>query len=117
VPLQLTNLHRFAPLWKLVFNRLVELGTQKLVGKPVTLWRKPAYATYPLPAWQKGWLAHAASTGLLTLPQMRSGALYQAETFQSLVADAQAPGVPHADFLARVLTIEMAMRAVSVSVE
>jgi hypothetical protein len=93
------------------------LGTQKLVVKSVALWREPAHTAYPLPAWQQGWLAHAASMGLLTPSQMRSGALYQADAFQALVAQAQAPGFPHADFLARVLTIEMAMRAVGGSVE
>ena len=116
IPMRVTNVHKFGPLWKTIINRNAGKVSRKLFGKPITIWPQPAYAEYPLPTWRKAWLSFATAEGLLKPSDMHSGALYNADALQALVSQAGTEGFGYGVFLDRVITVEMAMRAVGVSV-
>ena len=116
IPMRVTNVHKFWPLWKPIINRATGKVSRKLFGRPITLWPQPDYATYPLLAWRKAWLSFATAEGLLKPSDMHSGALYNADALQALVSQAGTEGFKYGEFLDRVITVEMAMRAVGVSV-
>ena len=116
IPMRVTNVHKFWPLWKPIFNRNVGKISRKIFGKPITLWPQSDYAAYPLPAWRKAWLSFAVAEGLLKPSDMRSGALYNASGLQTLVSQAGTQDFKYGEFLDRIITVEMAMRAVGTSV-
>ena len=116
IPMRVTNVHKFWPLWKPIVNRNVGKISRKIFGKPITLWPQSDYAAYPLPAWRKGWLGFAVAEGLLKPSDMRSGALYNASELQTLVSQAGTQDFKYGEFLDRIITVEMAMRAVDTSV-
>jgi hypothetical protein len=118
IPIRITNLHRFWPLWKKLINQATGTLSRRLIRRSVTLWpTEPGDEQSPLIAWRRGWLSYAAAEGLLRPSTMHSGALYDAQALQTLVSQAGTEDFKHAEFLGRIITVEMAMRAVGVSVE
>lgn len=117
IPVRVTNLDQFGPLWKKIVNEATTSLSRKLLGKSITPWPQPHYAEYPLPTWRKGWLTYVVSKGLLAPTQMYSGALYRTDVLQALVAQAESEDFKHEDFLGRVITVEMALRAVGTCIE
>jgi hypothetical protein len=115
-PIRLTNIHQFWTLWRDTLNGVAIRASQRLLGKAVTVWPLQHYSEYPLPTWRVAWLKYAQSEGILKPSEMRSGALYNANALRSLVAQIEAGAFEHAEFLDRVITVEMAMRAVGASV-
>ena len=117
IPMRVTNLRKFWPLWKPILNRNVKKFSYRLFGRPVKLWEQPHYAEYPLPSWRTSLLNHARSEGLLNPSEMHSGALYNAKVLHTLVGQAERNHSEHSEFLDRVITIEMALRAVGTGID
>ena len=117
VPMRVTNLPRFWPLYKQFLNQAVQRGSCKLFRKPITLWPRPNYPSYPLPAWQAALLKYASAQGFAKPSTMYSGALYNAGPLGDLISQANTEGFKHGDFLDRLITVEMALRTVGVGVE
>ncbi len=118
IPIRVINVHKFGPFWKSLTNRFTRKVSRKLLGKPIVIWsEKSSYAEYPLPAWREGWLNFAAERDLLKPPYMHSGALYNTDELLTLVSQAKTQDFKYEEFLGRVITVEMAMRAVGTSVE
>jgi len=116
IPMRLTNIYQFWPLYQQIIGRKAKEALCKLFGKPITIWPH-AYAEYPLSSWRKGWISYARSNGLLTPSEMRAGALYNADAFQTLVSQAEAKNFQYEELLGRVATVEMALRTVGTSIE
>jgi hypothetical protein len=112
LPIRVTNAYKFGPLWKYFINLASEKASNKFLKKPLTIWPKHHTAEYPLPAWRIAWLKWAMSEELLSTSQMYSGAIYNTPVLMELAAQAMAKNNQAAEFLDRVITIEMAMRAV-----
>lgn len=118
IPMRVTNVRKFRPLWKSLINQSARKVSRKFIGKSIAIWsEKSNYTDYPLPAWRKGWLNFVAEKNLLKPSDMLSGALYNADELQVLVSQAGTQDFKHEEFLGRVITVEMAMRAVGTSVE
>jgi hypothetical protein len=112
VPIRLTNLHKFWPLWKGMANRAVAIGSKKLLGKTVQLTPHSHQSGYPLPAWQTAFYAFAESEGMLNFDAMNSRGLYKRDEVHAYIKQAASGQTNSNEFLDRVISVEMAMRAV-----
>ncbi|HSQ17943.1 MAG TPA: hypothetical protein VLM83_09610 [Anaerolineales bacterium] len=111
-PIRLTNLHKFWPLWKELTNWAVANGSQKLLGKTLQVMPQPQTSEYPLPTWRTAFHTYARSEGMLCYDTMNSKGLYKPDEFCAYIESA-APEQQHGgEFLDRVISIEMALRAV-----
>jgi hypothetical protein len=70
-----------------------------------------------MPDWKKAWINWAISEKLLDPDQMRSGALYNPAGLKNLTEQALAGVVQQDEFLERVVTMEMALRAAGTGIE
>jgi hypothetical protein len=112
IPIRLSNIHRFWPLWKNMTNRAVAIGSKRLLGKTMQVWPPPPLSSgYPLPAWRTTFYSYARSEGLLAYDAMDSRGLYRRGEFMAYVERAAASPPPSSEFLDRVISVEMAMRA------
>lgn len=118
VPLRLSNVAAFAPLWQSILDGATRKISKKLLGRTIRP-KKSATGKSEADARQirQGWLRYAEAENLLTPSHMRSAALYQADALSDLVSQAGAESFRQIEFLARVITVEMAMRASGASVE
>lgn len=70
---------------------------------------------YPTVQWRRQTLDFLAHERLLTYDAMHSGALYDAQGISDFLAQARSASFKHNSFLSRILTVEMALRAVDVA--
>ncbi len=118
IPIRLTNLHRFGPLWQRLLNRTTNKFSQKLLGRPVRLGaQKSLPCPNSEPEWKQAWLKYVASEDLLKPSAMHTGLLYNANELKTLFAQYDANRCKYYQFLERVVTVEMAMRVVGTTVE
>lgn len=110
IPIRLTTLHRFGPLWKDVTNRAVEITSKKILGKEIKIWPPLHCPGYPLPAWRAAFFNFAYAQGMLTHDKMLSAGLYKREEFNQYVEQVALGQEYHGEFLDRVISIEMVMR-------
>jgi hypothetical protein len=117
IPIRLTNLHRFWPLWKNMTSRAIAIGSKKILRKTLHVWAQPHTAEYPLPTWRTAFHDYARSEGLLCYDTMYSKGLYNPNELRAYI-EAAAPERQHrSEFLDRVISIEMALRAVGSSID
>jgi hypothetical protein len=112
IPIRITNVHRFWPLWKEITNRAIEIGSKKILGKTMQIWPQPHSPGYPLAAWRESFYAYAHSEGLIRYDKMISSGLYNPQEFKAFVEHATQSQHQTSEFLDRVISVEMAMRAV-----
>jgi hypothetical protein len=117
IPIRVSNIHRFWPLWKGMTNRAVAIGSGKLLGRTVQVWPQSQQTDYPLPAWRKAFYAYAHSKGMLNYDAMSSGGLYKCNDFNAFIEHAALDQHNSSEFLDRVISVEMAMRAVGSSID
>jgi hypothetical protein len=118
LPMRLTNLYKFGPYWFDVAEKLVWGVAYKFLGR--SLWSKknagPAGMAYPLAQWRRDTLSHLEDEALLVPAQMYSASLYDINSLQAFLAQAQADNFGYEALLGRVITVEMALRSVGTSV-
>jgi hypothetical protein len=116
--MRLRNLHRFLPYWMGVSEKLAWAAGRRLLGK--SPWRKTDRGTqgsgYPLAQWRRDTLFQLVDPTLLTVPKMRSAALYDTGSLQTFLSEAVQDSFRHEALLSRILTVEMALRLVGASV-
>lgn len=112
IPIRITNIQKFWPLWKGMAGRAVSIGSQKVLGKPIHILAETTQSEYPLMAWRKAFYAYAHSEGMLNHASMRSGGLYRHTEFNTFVESALLNPLAASEFIERVISVEMAMRAV-----
>jgi len=115
VPIRLSNAHKFWPLWKDMTNRAIAIGSKKVLGKTMHVWPQPHQPAYPLPAWRTTFHEYARSGGMLNYDTMCSSPLYKRNELTEYIAQDRPEGNHNSEFLDRVITVEMAMRAVGSS--
>lgn len=117
IPIRLTNVLRFWPLWKDMTNRAIAIGSKKIVGKTLHVWPQPQKSEYPLPTWRTALRAYARSEGMLCHDTMVSKGLYKPNELGAYIEDAAPEQHHNSEFLDRVISVEMAMRAVGSSID
>jgi len=117
IPIHLSNIHKFRPVWQGLANRAIEIGSKKILRKTVHLWPQPPHSEYPLPAWRTAFRKYAQSKGLLTYDNMCSGGLYKGSEFNAYIEHAEYGTSYSSEFVDRVISLEMAMRAVGTSID
>jgi hypothetical protein len=117
IPIRLTNIHQFLPLWLSLANRVVLIGGKKFLGKTVQIWPQPSHSEYPLPAWRSAFRMYARSEGLLNYENMCSGGLYQGSAFNSYIERVEHVSPHSSEFVDRIISLEMAMRATGSSID
>jgi hypothetical protein len=115
-PIRLDNAARFGPLWQSLINIAAQKVTRKLFKKSMPIFPPHRHSDYPLPAWRRAGLNWAIEQGLVEPSRMHSAALYQSSELQALFSQAIAGDLQHAEFLERVVTVEMALRSVNASI-
>lgn len=107
---RLTNFYRFIPsriaLSRKALNKLGQIATGR------SLWPAKSYASYSRLEWRRGILDFAEDEKLFHPSEMRSGSLYDLANLKGFLSQAQSEGFGQDEFLGRVITVEMAMRAV-----
>ncbi len=78
---------------------------------------QPTHPEYPLPAWRTAFRKYAQSEGLLTFENMCSGGLYKGGEFNAYIEHAEHGSLHSSEFVDRVISLEMAMRAVGTSID
>ena len=116
IPIRLTTMHRFGPLWLFLADHTLGKVSKKMLGRQLSLHAPHRYPYYPLPTWREAWLRWAAAEHLLTPEKMLSGALYNAPVLGEVVAQGLAGQHKTGEFLDRVITVEMALRAAGTSI-
>ncbi|HLF25788.1 MAG TPA: hypothetical protein VJG32_05590 [Anaerolineae bacterium] len=117
LPMRLTNLHRFVPYWLSVAEKLAWGASYRLTRK--SLWNKrdsgPAGKAYPVARWRRETLRQLEAQSLLAPAKMHSAGLYDSNALQAFLARAQADDFREEPTLGRMITVEMALRSVGVS--
>ena len=117
IPIRVTNLQMFGPLWRHLIDHFSVKVSQKLFGKPVSIWPGHPHNKYPLPAWKSAWLRWAVEENLITPKKMRSGALYNTAALSEIVEQELAGNHLAGEFLDRAITLEMALRVMGTGIE
>jgi hypothetical protein len=97
-------------------NRAVAIGSKKILGKALHVWPASQTAEYPLPAWRTAFQTYAKSEGMLNYYTMCTGGLYKKDEFNAYVEHLTFAQPHSSEFLDRVISVEMAMRAVGASI-
>jgi asparagine synthetase B (glutamine-hydrolysing) len=116
MPIRITNIDKFVPLWKILINIVSARVSAKLFKRKLTIF--PTHTSnvdYPLPAWRNAWINWALSEKLLEPSQMHSGALYNPVGLKTRIEQTLAGTVQPSEYLDWVITVEMAMRATGAS--
>jgi hypothetical protein len=117
IPIQLMTIHRFWPLWRDMSERAVAIGSKKLTGKAVHLLPQAHAIEYPLSAWRAAFHEYARAEQMLSYDSMRSHGLYQRDELSKYVEQDNRGQYLKSEFLDRVISVEMAMRAVGSVIE
>jgi len=112
IPIRFSNIQKFWPLWKGIFNRGISIGGKKFLRKDIQIWPSPHYSEYPLPAWRSAFHDYARKEGFLNISTMRSQGLYEPDEFKAFVEQSTNSQSFYKEFLDRVISIEMAVRSV-----
>lgn len=116
MPIRFSNIFRFVDLWQHLIDHFAKKATRKL-GRTKRILTAQDELTNSLSAERIGWLNWVASEKLFEPSQMRSGALYKMPELINLWSHFATESGYTKEFLDRVVTVEMAMRATGASVE
>jgi hypothetical protein len=115
LPMRATNLHRFIPYWSRLGAQLVRKASRALLGRSLLPEAPSAVASYPLTRWRRDTLDCLEQDNILNHAHMHSGRLYDAEHLANFLEQARSEEFSLESFLSRILTVEMALRAVGAS--
>jgi len=118
-PMRVTNLYKFLPYWSLLAKQLVRKASRKYLGRNLLPGPRRVPSPYPLDypslQWRCETLDCLEQEDLLSHGHMHSGALYGAEGLASFLKQARTEEFRQEGFLSRIVTVEMALRAVGTS--
>jgi hypothetical protein len=109
-PMRLTNFHRYIPA-KLGYYRV---GAWKLleIAFGISLRSAQNHVGYSKQEWRQEILKWADAKRLFMPSEMRSARLYDPDRLASLLQEAAGERFRYSEFLGRIMTVEMALRAV-----
>lgn len=115
VPQRLTNFYRFIPsrlaFYRKAANKFVEIKFGK------SLWPAQRYEGFSRLTWRQEMLKHLEAEGLFQPASMRSGKLYNFDELQTFLSQAKTETFSQDEFLGRLVTVEMALRAVNSAIQ
>ena len=115
LPMRLTNLHKFEPYWFGIGKQLTRKVSRQILGRSLLPETRSEFASYPLTEWRQATLDALARDHLFDYGYMRSARLYNAGYLADFVARSRATDFGQETFLSRIITLEMALRAVDAS--
>jgi hypothetical protein len=114
-PWRARNLHRFGPYYVDVARRAVAKLSHRAVGRAFLA---PRRAPNPSATRARGVLvSELRANGILGPPEMRSAPLYNRRAFVEWLEHADQPAFQDEALIGRVITVELALRAVDAAVE
>jgi len=111
IPIRVTNLYKFIPLGFYLVDHALPKITKTAFNKHIALRKHHQFPSYPDPEWKKAWLRWAVTENLLDTEKMISSKLYNPVGLGELVEKGLAGKQTFNEFLDRVATIELSMRA------
>ena len=115
VPWRPSNLHRFAPYYGQIAVKAVNKISQRALGRPLI--RGDAEDFYCDAAARRAVLRSVAGGGELQAADLRSASLFNSGELDDLLRRAAKPGFEETTILGRVLTVELALRALDAGLE
>jgi hypothetical protein len=116
IPMRINNFRKFWPLWKSIMGDNIKWFSRKLRIPSRKAGHSVGYKSYPLPSWNRKLVEYSRGEGLLESFSMVSGGLYKPEMLQAFIAEVMNNPSSNSEFLDRVITIEIALRATGSSV-
>lgn len=114
IPKRITNFYRFIPSQIAFYRKAANKLGEIILGK--SLWPTRSYTSYSRVEWRREILKFAEAEGSFHPSEMRSGNLYRFDQLRSFLSQAQTEGFQHDEFLGRIITVEMALRAVGTAI-
>jgi hypothetical protein len=115
VPWRPGNLHRFAPYYAQLGRKALNKISQRTLGKPLLpAGAKDFYCEAPA---RRAAIRSVVGSDEPRVTDFRSAPLFDRDELESLLTRASAPGFEETSILGRVLTVELALRAVDTSLE
>jgi hypothetical protein len=115
VPWRPGNLHRFGPYYWQIAGKAVNKISQRALGRP--LLPRGAEDFYCDAASRRAAMRSLADGGELRAADLRSATLFDGRELDDLFRRASAPGFEETPVLGRVLTVELALRALDAGLE
>lgn len=115
IPIRASNFSRFIPYWSALGVQLLQKGSRVLLQRSLIPVARSMNFDYPRHRWRRDTLNCLDADGVLDYAQMRSGALYNPQRLADFVKAARTEQFEQDNFLSRILTVEMALRAVGAS--
>jgi asparagine synthase (glutamine-hydrolysing) len=115
VPWRARNLHRFAPYYAQLAQKALNKVSQRMIGR--RLLPSGPQDFYCDAAARRAAMSFVAGRGELSAGKMRSASLFDASSLDDLLRRAAAPGFEETTILGRVLTVELALRALDAGLE
>jgi hypothetical protein len=113
VPQRVTNVHKFWPYYSQVGRKAINKISHKITGR--------TFLAAPPPTWQwedranRSVLDHLGREEPFDHEHMRSAPLYERDALNDLLRAAREPGFTQTPVVGRVITVELALRAVDAS--
>lgn len=114
-PLRLSNIHRFVPYYADIARRVVGKLSYRATGRDFLYprrWPRPAAARA-----RRTLVRNLRAEGVLDPPRMRSAPLYSRGALEPWLDRAEKPEFADESLLGRLVTVELALRAVDASVD
>jgi hypothetical protein len=115
LPMRITNLHKFRSYWSLIAKQLVRKSSRAVLGRSLLPPLRDEFSTYPQARWRRETLNYLEQDEVLDPDHMHSGRLYEAEALERFLNQARSETFGQESFLSRILTVELALRAVGAS--
>ena len=115
VPWRPGNLHRFGPYYWQIAEKALNKISQRALGR--TLLPRGAEDFYCDAAARRAAIRSVAGGGELRAADMRSAPLFDQRELDDLLRRASAPGFEETPILGRILTVELALRALDAGLE
>jgi hypothetical protein len=114
MPMRITNFYRFVPSKIISCRKTINKLGEITLGK--SFWPTKSCESYSRVEWRQEILEFAEAEGLFHPSEMHSGNLYRSDQLRSFLSQAQTKGFHHDEFLGRIITVEMALRAVGAAI-
>ncbi len=115
-PIRFSNIQKFWPLWKDIFNSGISMGAKRILKKNIQVWPQHQYSEYPLPVWRSAFHDFAQKEGFLNISTMQSGGFYEPGEFKAFLEQSVHSQSEYKEFVDRVISVEMAMRSVGTDI-
>lgn len=117
LPMRASNLPVFVPYWYRIGKQLVRKVSARRLGRSLLAEARSELAGYPLARWRRETLDDLKTEGVLDHAQMRSAALYDPARLAEFVRQARSDDFGEETLLSRIVTVELALRAVGAALK